>query len=122
ILEHPGLLAIALKTHDLLIQAGQLCGVRVDFADRLAHRLVNSLLDAAQLLPSLLECRGQVLSRRNYRLSRGGIRRIISKLLETIKEVVESVTEPGALRFIEKGLDLIHGAHISLELVLLLGF
>jgi hypothetical protein len=49
----------------------------------------------------------------------GGIYR---KLLEAVEQPVDGVAEPGALRFIEKRLHLIHGAQKRLETVLLLGF
>jgi hypothetical protein len=49
----------------------------------------------------------------------GGICR---KLLEAPEQPVDGVADPGALRFSEKSLYPIHGAHKRFETVLLLGF
>jgi hypothetical protein len=48
--------------------------------------------------------------------------RICRKLLEAVEQPVDGLAESGALRFIEKRLHLIHGAHKRFETVLLLGF
>ena len=122
VLEHVGLLTVWHEAGDLLVEVGQLRGVGVDLLDCLDYILVGSLLDGGQLFPSLLKSRSEVLSSRDYGLASRGIGRIISKLLKTIKERVESIAEPGSLRLIEERLDLIHVTHIRGELDLLLGF
>ena len=63
---------------DLLVEARDLSGEIVDLLDRLNHRLVETLLNFAEITTRLIEGVRKVLAGRDYRLpvrSAGGIRR-----------------------------------------------
>jgi hypothetical protein len=121
-LEPSAPLALALLTCGWLIQAGQQYRVRVDLFDRLPHLLVNPLLNGAQLLPGPVEGQSQVLSCRDYDLTRRDMGGICRKLPEAVEQPVDGVVEPGPPPFIENRLHLIHGAQKRFETALLLDF